>query len=97
MRAWAILLGGLILWSLHFFLVYGIASLLPGTTLARILTISATLSCLGAMTLLLRPALRRWRHSDRDSLFRWMWGVAAGGAALALVAIIFQSLPALLS
>lgn len=97
MRSWAILLGGLILWALHFFLVYGIASLLPGTTLARVLTIAATLSCLAAAALLMRPAWRRWRSADRDGLSRWMWGVSAGGAALALVAIFFQGLPALLS
>ena len=96
MRAWVLLLGGLLDWALHFFLVYGIASLLPGTALARMLTIAATLLCLGGAALLLRWSSRGWRGADQDDLSRWMWGVSAGGAGLAAVAIVFQGLPALL-
>lgn len=97
MRSWAFLLGGLLIWALHFFLVYGVASVFPGTALARILTAAATLLCLSGALLLLWPAARHWRAADRDGLSRWMSGVAAAGAALAAVAIVFQGLPALLS
>jgi hypothetical protein len=97
MRSWTFLLGGLLVWALHFFLVYGIASVFPGTTQARILTLAATLLCLGGALLLLRPAVWHWREAGRDGLSRWMSGVAAGGAALAVVAIVFQGLPAMLS
>ena len=96
MRAWVLLLGGLLDWALHFFLVYGIASVFPGTTLARMLTIAATLLCLGVALFVLRSSSRGWRGADKDDLSRWMWGVSAGGAGLAAVAIVFQGLPALL-
>ena len=96
MRSWTLLLGGLIVWGLHFFLVYGIASVFPGTMRARVLTIAVTLLCLGGAGLLLRSAVRRRRDADRDGLSGWMLGISAGGAALAVVAIVFQGLPALL-
>lgn len=92
MRPWLYLLGGLCVWAAHFFILYGIASIWPGTRLAPALVIGATVLCLVAAAALLLLA-RRARPADE--LERWMSDVAAVGAAISLVAILWQGLPAL--
>ena len=59
MRAWALLLGGLIVWTVHFFTLYTIGSIFLTTPLARLLTILVTAACLIADLLLL---FRRAAH-----------------------------------
>ena len=95
MRAWIQLLSGLLVWTAHFFLVYGIASLLPGTVAAKLLVGSATLICLAATGWLLWRALAS-RRSAPDDLGRWRSQLSAAGSVLALVGIAYQGLPALL-
>jgi hypothetical protein len=95
MRAWAIMLGGLIVWTVHFFSLYVIASVFLTTTTARILTLLATLACLVAAAMILVAALRAHRGTD-DPVSRWIASLAALGAAIALVAVVWQGLPALL-
>lgn len=96
MRAWATLLGGLLLWAAHFFALYGIASLFPGTAAARWLAAAATVAALAAGAVLLLKALARRREACGNDLGRWMAGLAALGSGIALVAIFYQGLPALL-
>ena len=95
MSVWLSLLRGMLLWTAHFFAVYGIASLFPGTRLGAWLVIVATLLALAVTTYLLVATLRR-RGAQEDSLTRWS---SEGGAllyALAWVAILYQGMPALL-
>jgi predicted phage tail protein len=94
-RQWLYLLGGLLVWSAHFFGVYIAASLFPGTALARWLTAGLTLAALGVALMLARAARRHWR-TRQDEVGRWIDGLAGLGAALAAVSIIYQGLPALL-
>ena len=92
-RGWVFLLGGLIVWAVHFFALYAIASILLTTLLARLLTLGATLLCLGAAALLARDALR---FSPADRAEAWMRSVALCGLGISTIAVFWQALPALL-
>lgn len=94
MNKWVLLLGGLTVWAIHFFLLYGFASLFPGQHIARILTLLATVPALAADALLLWAAAGGAFRTDE--LDRWVSDVSAIGAALSFIAVIWQALPALL-
>jgi len=93
MRGWILMLAGLAVWAAHFFILYAIASLLPGQPQARWWALAATLPALAAAALILRRALA---SSGADPFERWMGHLAALGAATALLAIAWQVAPALL-
>lgn len=93
MREWALLLGGLVVWAAHFFLVYGFASIFPGMALARWLAIGATIAALAADAAILWLALAGGRLADE--LERWQARVGAAGAALSFVAVAWQGFPAI--
>lgn len=93
MRGWAYLLAGLILWAIHFFALYAIASVFLTTNLARALTLVVTLICLVAAAVLAR---RMRRQSPANASGSWTRSVALGGLGIAAVAIAWQGLPALL-
>lgn len=94
MKAWIFFLGGLIVWAAHFFEVYIIGSLFPGTELARWLVLALTLLGVGIASLLLLLISRR-REAQRDTLDRWSSALAGSGYALAIIAIAYQGLPAI--
>lgn len=96
MRLWRHLLGGLLLWAGHFFVVYGIASALPGTNEAVVLVVIATAAALAIAVFLFASALQKSR-AETDQLLRWIHGAAALGYALAGAAVVYQGLPAFLS
>ena len=90
---WTLLLGGLGVWAAHFFLLYGIASALPGSNAARWLTLGATA---------VAAAINGWIISmtadaaDGAPGFEgWTRRMALTGASLSLVAVLWQGLPAL--
>lgn len=95
MRAWLFLLGGMIVWAAQFFTLYAIASVLGSSGAARVLTGVATLAALAADVVLLRAALAERR--EVDAARRWRASFAALLAALSLVAVTWQGLPALLA
>jgi hypothetical protein len=86
MKTWAILLGGLLVWTAHFFGLYAIAEISP----SRLLTVLLTVLCLGVDAFLL---LRARRLEVRDTFARWRRSVALGGVTLSLVAVCWQALP----
>lgn len=92
-RGWTFLLAGLIVWAVHFFALYAIASIFLTTMPARLATLGITLLCLGADLTLFRQARR---SVFADPTERWMRGVAMSGLAVSAVAIIWQTMPALL-
>ena len=96
MKRWLQLLSGLIVWAFHFFGAYIIASLFPGTELARWLVALLTIACVGAAALFLHILLRK-KESWPDTLDRWIAALAGMGQALALVAIGYQGLPTILA
>ena len=95
MGRWSFLLGGLVVWAAHFFLLYGFASVFPGDRIASLLTIAATIPAIACNAFLLWVAYRRRRSPDE--LKAWIVDVGAAGAALSLVAVIWQSLPAFIA
>lgn len=97
MRAWAFMLGGMIVWAVHFFALYIVASIFLTSTTSRVLTVLITLACLAAAGLLLQRSRRAIRHEGDDAFTRWQAYLAALTAALALVAILWQGLPAFLA
>lgn len=95
MRAWLLLLGGLIVWAAQFFLLYAVGSIFLTTTTARLLTGAATVAAIAADVWLLSQARRAWVRAT-DGLQRWLdycGGVLAG---LSIIAVSWQGLPALL-
>jgi len=94
MRGWSFLLGGLIVWAVHFFALYAIGSIFLTTPIARGLTLVATILCLGWGAWLLR---RAWQAASLTPLDDWMRTVALCGLGIAGVAIVWQALPALLA
>ena len=100
MRRWLFLLGGLIVWAAHFLGVYAIGSLaairpLQEDGLWRGALVAFSLLCAGAAGLL---AIRAGLLSTvGDTPHRFKARVAAMAAALSVVAIAWQTLPALLS
>ena len=96
MRTWAFLLGGLIVWAAHFFLLYAIASVLPGTSLARWLSLVATIPAVAADAALLWLAAALRLRRGPDELHDWTIDLGAVGAMLSLVAVLWQALPAII-
>lgn len=92
MRAWAYMLGGMIVWTVHFFAIYIVASVFLTTTTARILTLLMTLVCLAADGWLM---LRLRAPSGGDDFGEWMRKLALAGAGISAVAVLWQGLPAL--
>jgi hypothetical protein len=92
MRSWLILLGGLLLWTVHFFLLYGIGEFAGASTASRGAVLLLSGLALGALGLLARQPLPLDRSDD---FTRWRAGVALGGLALSALAIAWQALPAL--
>lgn len=97
MAKWALILGGLTIWAAHFFLLYAFASLFPGSGTAQVLTLIATVPALGADALLLWIAAARVLTRDPDEFETWVLNVAAAGAALSFVAVLWQAMPALIA
>ena len=96
MRDWLFLLGGLIVWTIHFFGIYALASILLDTMLTRGLVLLLTLLCLAADSAILIRAWPRSREGDEEPE-PWNMRLAALGAALSAVAVLWQGLPALLA
>ncbi len=96
MQFWRNLLGGLLLWAAHFVAVYAVASIWPGSQLARALVAAATVLALALGGWLSVKAMRRFRAAT-DDLHRWSWSLTLLGYALAGVAIAYQGLPSALS
>ena len=96
MRAWAFILGGLIVWTVQFFGLYAIASIFPGLTVARVLAIALTLAAILANIWLFRRAARILKADGPEEVNRWKAIMAALTAATSLVAVLWQGLPAVL-
>lgn len=94
MKSWLILLAGLLLWAAHFFLLYGIGEFAGDGRGARIAVGLATIAALGL------AATIGWRIGRMDAaagFVSWRRGVALFGLILGAVAILWQSLPAMIA
>jgi hypothetical protein len=93
LRAWAIVLGGFAVWAVHFFALYAIASALPGRNEARWLVLAVTVPALAAVAMILWKTIGA--PPRPDPLDDWLARLGALGAALSLVAVAWQAVPAL--
>jgi hypothetical protein len=96
MRKWGLLLGGLLVWTADFFLLYGIVSIFPGTVLARVLALVVTAAALAANAWIIRFA---WKliHSAPDEVDRWIARTGFGVALVSFVSVLWQGLPAIVN
>lgn len=88
MKSWLILLGGLLVWTVHFFGLYAIAEIAPRAWLVLALTVL----CLGT-DIWLQLFIRRLPRDD--DFAAWRRSVALIGTGLSLLAVCWQALPAL--
>lgn len=96
MGKWLLLLGGLLIWAAHFFLLYAFASIFPGTDLARWLTIAATGIAIAANVVVIYQALDAGTVDGAGSFDRWIRTVGFSGALLSSIAVLWQGFPALI-
>lgn len=87
-----LLLGGLLVWFLHFFLLYAFASIFPGSDTARWLTAGATLLGLVAIGAIIRAAIPGRKKCPGDEIDHWTWQVVLPGCVLSLAAVLWQGL-----
>ena len=97
MKRWGYMLGGLIVWTVHFLGVYVIASVGDVAAdadhpLSRAAVGVFTLVCLIAAAGLTVVAARRWRRGGDEMGFEN--AIAATGGAVAAISILWQGLPA---
>jgi hypothetical protein len=99
MRRWSYILGGLLIWALHFSGVYAIASLEAQTQANdaaawRRAAIVFSFLCLAACLAISVRVFRRWRSAATPVPFHEQ--LAALGGGVAAIAVGWQTLPALL-
>ena len=100
MARWAWMLGGLIVWTVHFMGVYAIASLADVVSRAddpawRMIGLGFSVACLAAAVGLAAWAGRRLRRGG-DAATGFGDQLALLGSGLAAVAIVWQALPTLI-
>jgi phosphatidylserine synthase len=82
---------GVIVWAVHFTILYGATSLSCARGEPRLAVWIAALATAAAVLLAATIVVREWRQ--RDAFESWL---AAALAALALVAIVWEALPMLI-
>ena len=97
MGRWLLLLGGPLIWAAHFMIIYAIASVSEqiaggAGVLARALILVAGGAGVAAALFVLAAARR---FDAEDPLQRFWRMVSAAGAILAIIAMLWQTLPAL--
>ena len=97
MKAWAWMTGGLIVWAVHFLGVYALSSLADVVASAddpawRAAALVFSGVCVLASVVLLAITAQRLRRGDGEGP-RFPDQLAALGAGLAIVAIVWQALP----
>ena len=88
MKSWLILLSGFLIWTVHFFGLYAVAEIAPHAGWV----IGLTFVCVAA-NLLALYCLAQQRADEHFSA--WRRFIAGGGIGLSLLAVVWQSLPAL--
>jgi hypothetical protein len=96
MPLWLLALGGLLVWTAHFFGLYLIASIWLTTPTASVIALVFTVACLAADGWLLWRTAPARRPKDLDAFDRWLLLLAFLGAALSALAVLWQGLPALI-
>lgn len=95
MPRWRLLLGGPLIWALHFGAIYAVTSVSyvaigATNTIARIVVVALSALCLLGCLWVGIAAFRRPQSEGLERLWRT---VAISGAVLAAIAIVWQTLP----
>ena len=103
LAVWLCGLGGPLVWAAHFGLAYAASSIeavcgVPGTAsltvlAATVLAVLADLALIAAAARDRLPRMARQPDAEASAFWRGMTGI---GAAVSLVAVLWQALPALL-
>lgn len=98
MQRWFYMLGGMLVWAVHFVGVYAIASI--GDVVARaddptwrMIGLGFSVLCALAGVTLFFQAVRRGRAAADDEVATLASLLATAGAGIATIAIVFQTLP----
>lgn len=91
MRAWLLIIGGLIVWAAHFIAAYAAASVFPGQPAAHLIALAATTIAVGANAAILRFSIKP--HGDQTDA--WVRRLSKSVVGISTVAIIFQTAPAI--
>lgn len=91
MRAWALMLGGVLVWTADFFLLYGVASIFPTSPAARTLALAISAAALIIDGWLLWHSSRVWR-ATRDPYRRWMAKLGVLVAGTSTIAVLWLAL-----
>lgn len=95
MRTWRFLLAGMLVWTVHFFGAYILASIFPErVVVARSLAAVLTLTCLAALVWLTRRSLAAIPQA-KDEFSGWAAMLANLLSAIAIVAVLWQAFPIL--
>jgi hypothetical protein len=93
MKSWFIMMGGLVLWAVHFFLLYLLAEFGGSGSGVRLAASLFTLVILGGVAWMFVAV----RHkTSRDPFARWRRRAAMLALAFGGLGIVFQYLPILL-
>jgi hypothetical protein len=100
MRAWLLMLGGLLIWAVHFGGVYGIASVFDvissaDAPLSRLSAGALTLASLAANAALFVYVAGARKRRKGDAVADWVLSIGALNAAISFVAVLWQGLPAI--
>lgn len=96
MRDWRIMLGALLVWALHFLLVYGVASVADISDPSQEATWRVSGLVLTALCLIALAVIAgRARAEKRVSALAKRLGLA--GCGMSFIAVVWQSLPLLIS
>lgn len=94
MRGWLVLLGGMIVWTIHFFALWTVGSVVLSVPVARVVVAAVTVACLLADAGLLVMLAKTSVHGDLE---KWTRSLGLLGVGLSFVAVTWQGLPALLT
>ena len=94
MRAWVLLLGGMLVWAADFFLLYGVASILLTSPAAWIAALAVTAAAVAANLWLINRSWKLYR-APGDEYDRWLARMALLLAAISLLSVIWQGFPAI--
>jgi hypothetical protein len=96
MRVWIFLLGGILVWTADFFLLYAIASIFLTTPTARILALAVSLCALAADAWLLRRSSALSRSAG-DPYGRWIASLSFLTAVISMIGVLWLAFPAVLA
>lgn len=84
----------MLIWTAHFFTLYAAASIFGSSTAARLITAAATAAALVAGALMF---IALGRQASGDTFADWSRSLARLAIGIAMIAVIWQGLPALLA